>query len=69
MKSIMKIDHETKNVTFYVDTVAELTTLPNLDGTAGHVDGYFNVNAGSAALCKADGQVYLLTGDNEWVKM
>jgi len=53
--------------TFYVDTEAELTKLPNLT-KKGEAE-LLNMNEvalGSQAICQENGEVYFLTKNNEY---
>ena len=52
---------------FYVDTIAELTNLPNLtsDGK-GNLSSMNSVCVGSTCDCYEDKNVYVLKGDNTW---
>lgn len=68
MVTLLSHDPTTNSASFYADTIAELASLPNITGTAGNVNHVSQVIAGSTALVKEDDSVYILTGDNEWIK-
>lgn len=51
---------------FYVDTVDELSDLPNIDEKGkNNLKNMMPVIAGSTAVCK-NGNIYILSGDNSW---
>lgn len=54
--------------TFYSDTISELSNLPTLlaNGKA-ELSNMNAVECGSQCVCKEDGNVYFLSGNNEWV--
>ena len=52
---------------FYVDKMSELYKLPTM--TTDGKEEMRNVNSckvGSQCICKENGEVYFLTGDNTW---
>ena len=53
--------------TFYTDTEAEISKLPNMtkNGEA-ELSNMNRVNCGSQSVCRENGAVYFLSGDNKW---
>lgn len=69
MVSCTLYDTEQNTAEFYADTVAELSNLPNLtDGGKAELINMNTVHAGSTCLLPI-GEVYILTGNNTWVKL
>ena len=69
MVSCTLYDKEQDTAEFYSDTVAELANLPNLSQDGKAELKYMNkVGAGSTCLLPI-GEVYILTGNNTWVKL
>ena len=69
MVSCTKYNRDQDYAEFYADTKAELADLPNLTNDGKGALNYMNkVSAGSACLLK-NGEVYVLTGNNAWIKL
>lgn len=66
MVSMKEYNVSTSTGDFYIDTISELSLLPNLTKTAGTVQGVSLTNVGSTAFCYEDKNVYILCGDNSW---
>jgi len=69
MVSCTKYDIEQDYAEFYADTKAEMSNLPDLThGGKAQLQNINHVCAGSACLLQ-NGDVYILTGSNAWVKL
>lgn len=69
MITCTNFEKDTNCADFYIDTVQELSDLPNLTNKGKNNLEYMSpVIAGSTAICK-NGKVYILDGTNNWVEL
>ena len=69
MVGCIDYNHTLDVSTFYADYIADLSKLPTM--TEDGKEELKNVNickVGSNCLCREDGELYFLTGDNTWEK-
>ena len=67
MVGCIEYDERLDISSFYADTIADLDKLPTL--TENGKEEIKNINTckvGSSCLCREDGELYFLTGDNTW---
>ena len=69
MVSCIKYDIEQDYAEFYSDTLDEMSNLPDLTHSGkAQIQNINHVSAGSVCLL-ANGDVYILTGNNTWTKL